>query len=70
MCHLVNFLKPIRSSELDFYDRVQYWHRLQEEVVTTKKSWTGIASKVPGLALVLSICTRYLIPVVSKYFTV
>lgn len=43
---------------------------LQEEVVTTKKSWTGIASKVPGLALVLSTCTRYRIPVVSKYFTI
>lgn len=37
MCHLVLVLKPMRNFELEFYDRLQYWHRLQEKVVRIMK---------------------------------
>lgn len=37
MCHLVLVLKVMRNFELGFYDRLQYWHRLQEKVVRIMK---------------------------------
>lgn len=37
MCHLVPVLKPMSDFELEFNDRLQYWHRLQGEVVRIMK---------------------------------
>lgn len=37
MCHVVLVLKSMSNFELEFYDRLQYWHRLEEKVVGIMK---------------------------------
>lgn len=51
MCHLVLVLKPMRNFELEFYDRLQYWHRLQEKVVRIMKKSVRSECRVQNFEL-------------------
>lgn len=45
MCHVVPVLKPMSDFELEFNDRLQYWHGLQGEVVRIMKRSSVGASR-------------------------